>query len=200
MKKWFIMGILITVVLAIVITIGIQIYMNRDVSEYQISSEKQLAHEEEKNIQTNQESENIQSITTSVVEDKISPNAIIIFKIYYQACGHTVTQTIDVPKDLVNQGRKEVLKRYKDWDIASFENTEIVLYKDAEGICNEHYLIKENNGYVAVYYLDEQGNETLKETTSIVMSYLPETDIYRLKEGIKVIGDEQLNATLEDYE
>ena len=61
-------------------------------------------------------------------------------------------------------------------------------------------MIKENNGYIAIYYLDEQGNETLKETTSIVMQYLPETDIERLKQGIHVVGDEQLNATLEDYE
>ncbi|MFR2534072.1 MAG: BofC C-terminal domain-containing protein [Clostridia bacterium] len=198
MKKWFGIGIIITILLAVVLTVAVQMLINQNTSKYQISSEKQLAQKEEE--QANQQQENIELITTSTAEESISPNAIIVFKTYYNGCDHTVTQTVDVPKDLINKGRQEVIKRYKDWDLGSFENTQIVLYKDADGICNEHYLIKENNGYVAVYYLDEQGNETLKETTSIVMNYLPETDIERLKQGIKVVGDEQLNATLEDYE
>lgn len=201
MKKWFGIGLVITILLAVIFTIGVQLLINQNTSKYQVTSEKQLAQKEEaERIQANQESQNLQLVTTSANEEKISPNAVIIFKTYYNACNHTVTQTVDVPKDLVNKQRDDVIKRYKDWDLGSFENTEIVLYKDAQGICNEHYLIKENNGYVAIYYLDEQGNETLKETTSIVMNYLPETDVERLKQGIHVVGDEQLNATLEDYE
>lgn len=42
--------------------------------------------------------------------------------------------------------------------------------------------------------------ETLKEMTHIVTSYLPETDLAKLKEGIQVVGKEELNSTIEDYE
>ena len=61
-------------------------------------------------------------------------------------------------------------------------------------------MLREKNGYLAIYTIDLFGNETLKEMTQIVTSYLPETDIMRLKEGIQVNGKEELNATLEDYE
>ena len=62
------------------------------------------------------------------------------------------------------------------------------------------YIVKENNGYVAIYTEDSLGKEILKETTEIVTAYLPETDLVRLREGIKVIGKENLNAIIEDYE
>ena len=48
--------------------------------------------------------------------------------------------------------------------------------------------IKEHNGYIAIYTVDSFGKETLKETTEIVTTYLPQTDIKQLKEGIKVFN------------
>ena len=69
-----------------------------------------------------------------------------------------------------------------------------------EGICDEHYLLKENNGYIAIYRKDNEGKEKLKETTQIVTTYLPETDRQSLKNGIEIIGKENLSLTLEDYE
>ena len=62
------------------------------------------------------------------------------------------------------------------------------------------YIIKENEGYIVVYQLDENGKEILIKNTGIVTSYLPEADILELKNGIKVMGKEKLNARLEDYE
>ena len=61
-------------------------------------------------------------------------------------------------------------------------------------------MIREKDGYIAIYQIGEDGTETLKEMTGIVTNYLPETDILRLEEGIKVVGKEELNATIEDYE
>ena len=77
---------------------------------------------------------------------------------------------------------------------------QVTFYTEKTGICDEHYIVKENNGYVAIYTENSFGKETLKETTEIVTSYLPETDLVRLREGIKVIGKENLNAIIEDYE
>lgn len=133
-------------------------------------------------------------------ETKTSPNSLFIFKTYYKGCKHIIEEKVDIPKELVNQTEEEIKKAYENWKIEKFETTEVVFYQEKEGICNEHYIIKENNGYVAIYSIDEYEKETLKETTEIVTNYLPQTDKLRLKEGIKVTGKEELNATLEDYE
>lgn len=64
----------------------------------------------------------------------------------------------------------------------------------------EHYVIRDCDGYVYVYLVNKDGKEELREITEIVTTYLPETDRIALNEGIKVIGKEKLNAVLEDYE
>ena len=90
--------------------------------------------------------------------------------------------------------------KYKEWKIKEFTNTMVTFYQEKDEICDEHYVIKDNDGYVSIYKVDSLGNETLKEKTEIVTTYLPDTDKNRLKEGIKVNGQEELNATIEDYE
>ena len=64
----------------------------------------------------------------------------------------------------------------------------------------EIYIIKDKDGYIAVYIIDENGKEILRNTTKIVTRYLPDIDKMKLKEGIKVNSKEELNKTLEDYE
>lgn len=62
------------------------------------------------------------------------------------------------------------------------------------------YILKEYNGNIAVYVLDENGKEHLRETTQIVTKYLPDLDREKLEVGIRVVGREELNKVLEDYE
>lgn len=104
----------------------------------------------------------------------------------------------------MNKTKEELEIKYEEWKIQSFKKNEIIFYKEQEGICNEHYIIKDNEGYVCVYliYSNQEKNkqEILVEVTEIITDYLPETDKRALKEGIKVVGRDKLNATLEDYE
>ena len=114
--------------------------------------------------------------------------------------GHTITEIKDIEEMKVNMKREEIKEKYPGWEIKEFGKEQIIFYKEQEGICNEHYIIKDNNGYVSIYLIDEQGKEELKELTEIVTAYLPQTDKDALEQGIKVVGREQLNATLEDFE
>lgn len=84
--------------------------------------------------------------------------------------------------------------------IVSTSSSEERPLKDQQEIGEEHYIIRDNNGYVSIYVIDTNGKEILQEITQIVTAYLPQTDQISLQEGIKVIGKEKLNATLEDYE
>lgn len=65
---------------------------------------------------------------------------------------------------------------------------------------NTHYLIKSENGYINIYYLDEENREYLYKKTTISVNYLSEQDIDDLSIGIEVIGIENLNETLENFE
>ena len=133
-------------------------------------------------------------------EDKVSPNATLILKTNHKECGHTTKEEVDVPVEIVNKKQKEVSQIYPQWEVIGFSPDEIVLYREVEGICNEHYVLKEREGFLAIYTKNENGEEKLKEVTSISLEYLPQNDIDKIKEGIEATGDEELNSVLEDFE
>ena len=193
MKKsymWIIIGICAIIVLGIIV--GIFVSKNSTKDEQKV---------ETKLVSTEQNIQNgIELISTSYAEVKASPNCLFEFKTYYKGCKHTTTKRENIPEELVNKTEIEMQDRYKDYKIEEFTANNIVLYQEKEGICDEHYLLKENKGYIAIYKIDNAGKEILKENTQIVTTYLPETDKQNLKNGIKIIGKENLSLTLEDYE
>ena len=75
--------------------------------------------------------------------------------------------------------------------------------KETSGILNDenrHYILRETDGKINVYYINENGEEILYKVTDISTSYLGEEDIQELKKGIEVIGIQNLNQVLEDFE
>lgn len=145
-----------------------------------------------------QELENL--ITTSVEEEKASPNCIITLKIYYNKCEHLLESKQKIEDTEVNLTEEELKERFSDWEVQKFTPTEIVLYKEVNEFCNEHYLLKEKDGYIAIFKLDENNNQTFLELTDISTQYLTEEDLEKVQEGITIYTKKELNKTLEDFE
>lgn len=137
---------------------------------------------------------------TNASTTKISPNAIINFKICYQKCNHIIDSKQKISESLVNLTKEELQDKYLDWDIERFTENNIILYKEENRMCDEHYILKQENGCIAIYKLDEKNNESLLETTDIATEYLPEKDLKKIKKGIIVYTKQDLNKLLEDYQ
>lgn len=140
------------------------------------------------------------SLLTSMVEEKVSPNATLIIKKHYSGCGHTTKDYAEIPAELVNLKEDEVRETLTGWELKGFSANEVVILKELTGICNEHYVLREKDGVIAIYTENENGDEILHEITEISTDYLTEQDREELKQGIKAIGKEELNSTIEDYE
>lgn len=139
------------------------------------------------------------AISASKQEIKISPNAVLLIEKCYNQCGHTTKEYVEAT-NLVNKTKEEVQEIYSDWEIKHFSEKDINIIKAFEGICNEHYVVKEKDGNIAIYYLDSNEEKNLLEITEISTEYLPKEDLELLKIGVRVNGKEELNAMLEDYE
>jgi len=146
------------------------------------------------------EEDKINEIKASEIETKISPNAKLIIKKYYKECGHTAEEIKTVTNDMVNKNKEEMEKSYPDYNIEKFLNNEIILKKEEEGQCNEHYIIKDENSNIIIYRVLNDGAEEVYQNTGISTEYLPETDRINLKSGVKVFGIENLNSIIEDFE
>lgn len=161
--------------------------------------EDECTEEGEEIASLNQTLEN-EIVSASQSDEKISPEAKLVIKKYYKECGHTTKDTAEISPEDVNLTQTEIEQKYSDWVVESFNSKELVLYKQLEGICNEHYILREKDGLVAIYVLNQEGKEQLQEVTAISTEYLTEGDQIKIREGIRATGKQELNSRLEDYE
>lgn len=138
--------------------------------------------------------------TVSVSEEKVSANAILILKKYYQKCEHTINEYVELPQELVNMTEKEVQAQYPDWEVIGFEKGKVTLYREFDDVCGEHFKLKVENGKVVVYIDNNDGTESLYEKTDISSEYLTETDLINMQGGLEIYGKEELNQIIEDFE
>lgn len=199
MKKiWMIiLGILVIVTGVI---IGVVIY-----NEKQIVANKKNVIENEVNVVSEKVTdectdEAVEDIETDSQEEKISPNCLLILKKYYEECNHTINEYVDVSYDLVNGTKDDLQKAYPYWQIEKFSSNQIILYKEFNSNCGQHFVLKEDEGKITVYKINENNEEEVYEKTEISVEYLSETDKNKINEGIRVNGIEELNQLLEDFE
>ncbi len=142
----------------------------------------------------------LDNVEASSTEEKVSPNAIFIIKKKFKGCGHITEQEAQLPTEIINKTQEEVEEMYGDFEIEGFSSNEIILYKEVEGKCNEHYKIKEEDGVIAIYNINEKGEETLYDKTGISTEYLTESDLENIRKGLEVYGKQKLNSFIEDFE
>lgn len=148
-----------------------------------------------------QEYEETQNATVvSATEEKLSANAILILKKYYEQCDHTINEYVELPQELVNLTEKEVQAEYADWEVIGFEKGKLTLYKEYEDVCGEHFKLKIEDGKVVIYIINNDGTESIYEKTNISSEYLTETDLINMQNGLEIFGKEELNQIIEDFE
>ncbi len=138
-------------------------------------------------------------IETVVDEVKLSPYAKMVIEKKFTRCGHTSIETIDIPSDLINMTEEEVQAKYENWEIKSFSTKSVSLYREIVANCNDHFVLKDKNGFLAIYEDVTENDMNLKEITDIDISTLPSGDIANLKNGILVYGKDELSGLLEDF-
>ena len=140
-------------------------------------------------------------IPTSISEEKVSINTEIIEKVYYKECDHIIETPVKNIEKYINMDEEDRKKRFPGWEIEEFTPEKLVLYKQEEDFCNEHFLIKDVDGYVTIYTLNSLDNVLeILETTEIETKYLTDTDKKNLIDGIKVYTKKNLNKVIEDFE
>lgn len=182
-KKWIIVSSIILIFL-------VAIYIEIKISSIQSNTEKSFEEEMITDIME----------TTATEDNKISPNAILILRTYYEECQHINEEIETISSELVNINKEKLQEKYSEWNIESFENDEIILKKIVDKWCGEHFVLKDENGYVVVYNIQEKGEEALYLNTNITTEYLPATDKHALSKGLYIYGKEELNEILQDFE
>ncbi len=132
--------------------------------------------------------------------ERITPSTKMILRKYYTKCNHTIDKEVELPQELVNKNIEELREEYSDWQVVEFSSDKIILSKSLDEQCGEHYMLRDNDGIIAIYEINDNGEESLLDETEIATEYLTESDLLNIKDGIEVNGIEELNKVLEDFE
>ena len=141
----------------------------------------------------------VKAIVANAGEEKTTPNTELILKKKYTDCGHVIADSAEIPTEMVNLTKEEIKEKYSTWTLEEFSANKVVLSKEMNSFCGEHYLVIEEEEKINVYKLDEEENKSLQEQLNVEIQYLPETDRILLSNGIYVNGIEELNKIKEDY-
>ena len=120
-------------------------------------------------------------------EEKVIPNTEFGIKIYYDECNHFNFEYSNLPKELINLTRQEIEDYYNDeYEVEKFENNSLVISKEINGICDNHFFIKLGNEHIEVFKLNTDGSFVLYKETDITKDYLTVEDIEKLEEGMYI--------------
>lgn len=202
-KSWLIILVLAIIVIGIIT--GVYIYnRNKKIGKNIVDNEINIVSETITDECTEEygklEEQAKLEIETNSSEEKISPNCLITLKRYYDECQHTINEYLDIPKDLVNGTESDLQKEYPNWEIQKYSNNEIILYKEFNSNCGQHFVLRDVGGKINIYKINENNEEELYEKTEISVEYLTETDKIEIQNGIRVNGIEELNQLIEDFE
>ena len=202
-KSWII--ILVVAIIIIGIIAGLAIYNKNEktqnnVVENEINKVSEKVTDECTDEYTELERQAKLDIETNSSEEKISPNCLITLKRYYNECQHTINEYIDVPQDLVNGTQEDLEKKYPNWEIQKYSSNEIILYREFDSNCGQHFVLRNDNGKITIYKINEEMQEEVYERTEISVEYLTEKDKVEIQNGIRVNGVEELNQLIEDFE
>lgn len=195
----YILKILLAIVLIILIGCASYILLSED----KISENKgdNIYISEKIEDECTEEYEQMKNATAvSATEEKVSANAQLILKKYYQKCEHTINEYVELPKELINMTEKEIQEEFPDWEVIGFEKGKVTLYKEFNDVCGEHFKLKVEDGKVVVYIVNNDGTESVYEKTNISSEYLTETDLINMQDGLEIYGKEELNQIIEDFE
>ena len=196
MRKYTIITI---VIIGIILGFFTGVYLYR-INQVENERFAEVNQEEINNILNNNNEEILNIIKTNTEEEKVSPNCNLILKIYYNKCEHLIEKKEVIEDAVVNMTEQDLREKFYEWEIQKFTPTEIVLYKEINEFCDEHYLLKDKDGYIVIYKLDENNNSELFQITEISTEYLAEKDLENIKQGIRIYTKKELNKILEDFE
>ncbi len=199
MNKIIITLLAIVVVIAAMVT-AVFIYIPEEKNEAKVEVQDVAVKNNTENEIENVTGNTNNMVETNANEERISPNAFITFKQTYKKCGHTTSEFVEVPQEFVNLTEEELKEKYSDWTVEKFSDTDIVLNKEVEGSCNEHYIVRDVGGTVTVFHVLEDGTEEQYMVTDIATEYLTDTDKIEMEKGIEINGKQNLNQLIEDYE
>lgn len=134
----------------------------------------------------------------TVLEEKkrIHAGTKMVYQYFYTQDAVTKKHIELAPNFLQGLDLEQLQSIYTGWQIMYFSPEQVILRCSIEGQSDEVYVLGEDGGFLVVFYEDERKNLCMKERTELPLSALPEGEARQIREGMRIIGEENLARVL----
>lgn len=142
--------------------------------------------------------------TGSIDDELIGPNTVIEYLTYYTECNHETVESIEPENHMINMTKEDfegfIKNNHPKWKVEDFSHDKIVVLIEKKHLCQNHYVIGEKDGKIAVFRIDGNGKRVPDRVyNDAPISLLKEIDQEKIIEGIVTDSKEELSDTLENY-
>ena len=123
----------------------------------------------------------------------------IVYQYFYSKDKVTKEQIEMAPVFLQGLDMEQLKSIYHGWQIVLFSPDKVIVRCKIDGMSSETYILGESDGYLAVFYEDAQNGVHLKEKTDLPLSAMPDGEAMQVREGLRIVGEENLARVLSDY-
>ncbi|MBS4539673.1 hypothetical protein GOQ27_14460 [Clostridium sp. D2Q-11] len=154
----------------------------------------------------NEENESMDELLTTEINGsegkEITEDTIIEYDIFYTKCEHNIRDFQVNKNDYIGMNRKALEDSFDEEsnkEVLKFDSNRVVIKQVKDSLCPDHYIVGENEGKVAIYKIDENGDRVLFKTLEQSIQLLGEYDKERLRNGIVVDDLDDIGEVIENF-
>ena len=132
---------------------------------------------------------------------KTGPGSLLVLRRYYTRCQHTITEEMAMDTRDIGKTGEELSLAFPAWRLVRFTPERVVFAVEVDGYCPDHYIIREEGGYLVVYRPEkETGELTPVEETNIPYDWLTPEMQKQVDAGLVVDTLEDVERLMENWE
>ena len=135
------------------------------------------------------------------VIDITTENTLLIFETYYTSCNDKIVEERKAQGDEIGLSRQKIEAKFPDWDVHEFSYARIILTKQLEDYCPNHFVLKDRDGMVVIYMPSEEKNEERNiQQTQISIDKLPPDVQDEIRKGVVMDSLEEVEYFMESLD
>lgn len=132
---------------------------------------------------------------------KTDTDSVLVFERFYIQCQHTIVDEMAMNASNVGKTGEDLSLSFPAWELVEFSPEKAVFTADIDGYCPNHYIIKEEGGYLVVYRpIKETGELYPVEDTNIPYDWLDAELQQQVAVGLVVDTLEDVEYLMENWE
>lgn len=136
----------------------------------------------------------------SVETNKTLLEATMKLERFYSKCGHTLYEEDSMERRYIGKTEDELTALFPNWQLKRFDPEQVVLHMELDAYCPDHYLIKEEDGYLVIFRSDKDtGLPLIVEAMEVSLEHLNQEALDEIKEGVIVDSIEGVEPLLENW-